>query len=572
MAANVERILARWNALKAARRNYETEWETLSEYCHLARQLTLTGGTPGSPLTGKVFDSLSFTAPQILAASLHANLTNPSTRWAKAAMRQEDLRSMDAVQDWSDDCSLRMDRARSASNFTSTAGEVYLELPVFGTGALLIEGKPPVRSVRWAKGKDGWVPTGFQVFAGFQYTAVPLGTYVIGEGRDGRVNTLIREVSKSVHAWAEEFGESRLPPSWASLLRDKPDEQKKLIHAVYPRTTDLWGQAATAMPFASVYFAEEGKRLVFESGYHTFPYAVPRWLKATGELYGRGQGHLALPDILILNERVEIRQWDWKMRLNPPLFQRPNAVRGDLNWTPGGRNYVDRPKEDIHIHYQPSSIAEALEQENRLEAKIRSTFFVDQILALPAPADDKIGGMSPYEVARRMEQVFRVLGPVYGNLEPEWLHAIVAREFDLMFRGGAFEPPPAAILMRPDADIDFVFDSPMSRAQRADDAAAVESAFATTGQLAQLLQDPAVWDNLDVDEGLRTIYEVRGVPAKVLKGADAVAETRAVRQEAMQQQQQQGDVLAASQVAKNLAPMVKAQQGGAGNAVQGQEG
>lgn len=560
MPSKAESVIRRYTDLKTARLPFESEWGTLADYCHLGRQLTFSGGVAGSVLTSKVFDSLSFVAPQILAASLHANLTNPSTRWSRVQLRQDDLRDLDEVQDWSDDCSMKQDRARAASNFTSAAGAAYLELPIFGTSPLLIDGKPPVRSLRWAKMPGGGMrPTGEQVFAGFLYTAVPIGTYVIAEGRDGRVDTLIREVKKSITAWAQEFGEARLPDTLQKLLARKPDELVPLLHAVYPRSTDPEKYTAEDLPFASDWIYEPEKFLVFSSGYHSFPYACPRWLKATGEVYGRGQGHLALPDIKVLNERVEIRQWDWKMRLAPPIFERPGAVRGDLQWAPGKRNFANS-KDDVWTVHQPSSIQEALEQENRLEAKIRATFFVDQIMALPSPADDKIGGMSPYEVARRMEQVFRVLGPVYGNLEPEWLKAIAEREFDLMWRGGAFEPPPAVLLQRPDADLDFVFDSPMSRAQRADDASAVEQAIATTAQVVQYTSDPAAWDNLDLDLGLRTIYEIRGVPAKVLRGGDAVAQLRATRQEAQVTQMQQQDALAGSEVAKNVAPLVKAMQ------------
>ncbi len=54
------------------------------------------------------------------------------------------------------------------------------------------------------------------------------------------------------------------------------------------------------MPYASDYVWKEKEVLLSEGGYRTFPYAVPRWSKATGEEYGRSLGMKMLPEIKMI--------------------------------------------------------------------------------------------------------------------------------------------------------------------------------------------------------------------------------------------------------------------------------
>ncbi len=51
------------------------------------------------------------------------------------------------------------------------------------------------------------------------------------------------------------------------------------------------------MPFASCYIEPDNKHEISQSGFNEFPYVVPRYLKASFEIYGRSPAMTALPDV-----------------------------------------------------------------------------------------------------------------------------------------------------------------------------------------------------------------------------------------------------------------------------------
>ena len=53
--------------------------------------------------------------------------------------------------------------------------------------------------------------------------------------------------------------------------------------------------------------AFEGRTLISESGFESFPYMVSRYVTAPREVYGRSPAMLALPDIKMINEMSDTR-------------------------------------------------------------------------------------------------------------------------------------------------------------------------------------------------------------------------------------------------------------------------
>src|SRR3546814_5795084 len=53
---------------------------------------------------------------------------------------------------------------------------------------------------------------------------------------DGRIDIVHREYKLTAEAAAREFGEDKLPDGIRRKLRDKPDDEIKCLHAIYPRT------------------------------------------------------------------------------------------------------------------------------------------------------------------------------------------------------------------------------------------------------------------------------------------------------------------------------------------------
>src|SRR5690606_1318901 len=108
-------------------------------------------------------------------------------------------------------------------------------------------------------------------------------------------------------------------------------------------------------------------------------------------------------------------------------------------------------------------------------------------------------------------------------------------ELDILARiPGALPPPPDA-LRRAGGMYEIEYDSPLNRAQRAEEGAAIARVLEGVAPLANL--DPSVLDAFDNDAIVRILADVNGVPQKALRSSEAVAALRQQRQQAQTLQQ-----------------------------------
>ena len=171
--------------------------------------------------------------------------------------------------------------------------------------------------------------------------------------------------------------------------------------------------------------------------------------------------------------------------------------------------------------------------------------------------------MTAFEFAKKIELLFRLMGPVYGRMEWEFLHRIVDITFALMLSGGDFSPPPPEVFDT-DGVVDVEFDNPISRAQRSGGVEALGMAAQDLAVIGQVY--PQVWDRIEPDKLSQYVVTTRGVPAKVTRSDDQIAVKR--EQDAKERQNQAAlqEALQVSEAMKNVAPMQKAMQGGNGKA------
>ena len=100
------------------------------------------------------------------------------------------------------------------------------------------------------------------------------------------------------------------------------------------------------MPFKSRYVAIDDMKMLAEGGFNEF-YVVPRYLKASYEIYGRSPAMNALPDVKMLNKMSEVTIKAAQKQIDPPLmipddgFILPVRIRsGGLNfYRSGSRSY-----------------------------------------------------------------------------------------------------------------------------------------------------------------------------------------------------------------------------------------
>ena len=514
-------IKKRYNEMSSNRGTWEDHWQEILDYVMPRKADIVTKRISGDKRTEVLFDSTAITANNLLAASLQGTLTSPSRQWFYLKIRNEEVNEDREVQLYLEDSAKRMYDVFNQTNFNTEVHELYLDLCSIGTGCLFVE--------EGNKGFDEDL---------IHFQTLHISEFYIHENVAGYIDTLYRKYKLTARQAVQEFGEDNVGPKILECASMKPDKKFNFIHAVEPREDyeRVFGESDTKLPFHSCHVCEEEKMVVRTGGYNEFPYLVPRWSKATGEIYGRSPSYNALPDIKTLNKAVEIGLKAWSKAIDPPLLVQDDGVIGRVRMTPGGITVI-RNDAAVKPFQSGANMQVTTFKEAELKTAIRQAYYSDQLQLQQGPQ------MTATEVQVRYELMQRLLGPTLGRFQSEFLNPLIERVFGIMFRADAFVQEPN-LLQGQSIDIEYV--GPLARSQRMEEAVAVERLYQLAMQLAQA--DPSIMDILDHDEAIRARAELLGVPKSVLRGRAEVDELRQARmqQQAMQQemmmQQQQAEI------------------------------
>ena len=528
--ANYEYIKKRLDRLGQERGTWEVNWQEILDYVMPRKADVVTLRTRGEKRTEVLFDSTAITANNLLAASLQGTLTSPSLPWFSIKLRDEELNENRDVQLWLEDTARRMYDTFNETNFNTEVHEMYLDLCSIGTAALFVE--------EGSKGFDK---------QGIHFNCLHIAEYYIQESIDGKVDTLYRKYKLTARQAVQEFGFDNVGEKIQTASKERPDHKFNFIHAVEP-TADYersTGKSATKLKFHSCHVCEEDKMVVRTGGYNEFPYLVPRWSKATGEIFGRSPSFNALPDIKTLNKAVEIGLKAWAKAIDPPLLVQDDGVIGRVRMTPAGitviRNDGAVKPLQIGTNWQITDL-----KENQLRTAIRQAYYSDQLQLQEGPQ------MTATEVQVRYELMQRLLGPTLGRFQSEFLNPLIERVFGIMYRAGALMQEPDIIK---GTKIDVEYLGPLARSQRMEESVAIERLYSLAMNIAQI--DPAIMDNIDHDEAVRLRGKLLGVPKTVLRGKDDVDNMRTMRAEQAQMAQMAQEQQALGKAQKDQAQAAK---------------
>jgi len=528
--ANYEYIKKRLDRLGQERGTWEVNWQEILDYVMPRKADVVTLRTRGEKRTEVLFDSTAITANNLLAASLQGTLTSPSLPWFSIKLRDEELNEDRNVQLWLEDTARRMYDTFNETNFNTEVHEMYLDLCSIGTAALFVE-----------EGSRGFDTDGIH------FNCLHIAEYYIQESIDGKVDTLYRKYKLTARQAVQEFGFDNVGEKIQTASKERPDHKFNFIHAVEP-TADYersTGKSATKLKFHSCHVCEEDKMVVRTGGYNEFPYLVPRWSKATGEIFGRSPSFNALPDIKTLNKAVEIGLKAWAKAIDPPLLVQDDGVIGRVRMTPAGitviRNDGAVKPLQIGTNWQITDL-----KENQLRTAIRQAYYSDQLQLQEGPQ------MTATEVQVRYELMQRLLGPTLGRFQSEFLNPLIERVFGIMYRAGALMKEPD-IIQGTKIDVEYL--GPLARSQRMEESVAIERLYSLAMNIAQI--DPAIMDNIDHDEAVRLRGKLLGVPKTVLRGKDDVDNMRTMRAEQAQMAQMAQEQQALGKAQKDQAQAAK---------------
>ena len=525
LAAELKNNLSK---LMEKRSNWEIHWQEVADYM-LPRKADITLERPkGDKRHIKIFDGTATHSLELLASSLHGMLTSSVNRWFGLRFKETAVNQDDQAREWLEDVTDKMYLAISRSNFQQEVFETYFDLIAFGTSCLQIE-----------EDKEDII----------RFSSRHIKEIYISEDSRGMVNCIYRRFKMSAKATVDKFGLEILSKKTQDTFKKSPFDDIELVHVVKPR--DMYNPRKMDkqnMPFVSIYFEYDTGHIVSQGGFKEFPYVVPRYLKASNELYGRSPAMSALSDVKILNKMVEIGMKAAAKQVDPPLLVPDDSMLMPIRMSPGSINYYRSGSRDrIETLNIGANNPLGLNMEDQRRQAISQTFHVDQLLIT------ENRNMTATEVVQRNQEKMRILGPVLGRLQSELLQPMIIRIFNIMMRNGLFPEAPE-ILLNQEIDVEYV--SPMALAQRGEELNSIVKGLELFGNISQLA--PATLDYIDPPGLIKNLIKILGLPATMIRSDAEVQQIAEEKAEAQQQQAETQQQIAESEMARNVAPAVQA--------------
>ena len=329
--------------------NFRNVWQEIQDFVVPWRDPVISQIAQGQKETDFIFDSTASHALTLAAAAMGGLTTPQGMQWFKYTTPDQELNKLQEIGAWTEDTTQRALAALNHSNFAAEDQMIRSDLLAFGTAGLMMVEKPPVAS---------------RIHPGFVFRALPVGSFVVSENQDGIVDTIYRKLSRTAISLQREFGPERVGRHVNDLCEKNPDTVVRLLQAIAPRNGDeispdndvsvppkrrpwtniLMVMDNTDMPLSSqsAGFSPISKpiHVIMEGGFFEMPALVPRWLKMSGESYGRSPIMNAMPDIRTLNRAVELRLKAWQLAIAPPVVTADRGVIGDVRLNPYGRTHV----------------------------------------------------------------------------------------------------------------------------------------------------------------------------------------------------------------------------------------
>jgi hypothetical protein len=423
-------------------------------------------------------------------------------------------------------------RYNPKGNFANQTNEVYRNLGKYGTACLFVDD---------------------DIGKHIRYKSIHLSELFIAENAAGHVDTVYRKFQYTAHQAATAWGEDALPDLLKEQLKNNPDEKYWFIHAVEPNDDYIPGLFNhKGMKWSSVYICADTKDIVSEGGYRTMPYAVSRYYTNTNEIYGRSPIMDVLPDIKTLNkiERTNLRAEE--MITNPPVLLPADGALKAFNLKPGGLNYggVSPDGKQMAIPFQTGANTEVSNKRADQKRDVINNAMKIKLFQILVETPE----MTATEAMYRQQEKGALLAPIMGRQQCELLGPIIERELDILSHSGILPPMPPVIKQLLGGNVDISYESPLAKAQRADEGIGIMNTLQALGTIAQY--DPSVVQMIDYQAVARELVNINGAPVSILKTPEQIAAEK--QQQA--QQAQLNNILQAAPVAAQTAQTLQQMQ------------
>jgi hypothetical protein len=538
-------IIRRQERAASKRGNWESHWEEIAKRV-LPRQSDTftTRGTnssmQGEKKTDEMYDATAAFALERFASAFEGMLTPRNQKWHRLRASDPSLNRDPEVLRWFDDATNLLFQYRYApkANYASQQHEAYMSLGAFGTGVVFIDKLSPT---------------------GLRYKTIHLAECYFEENHQGVIDCNYRRFKMTARQIAQRASESipeslrwRLPEKAAKALEKEPDTEFEIIHFVGPREDKIVGRLDyRGMDYDACYVFVEGKEMLHEGGYTTFPYAISRYVTAPGETYGRSPAMMVLPNIKVLNEQKKTVLKQGHRIVDPVLLAHDDGVLDTFSLKPGAINYGSMTGDGKRlVDVLPTGNLAIAQEMMDAEKQIINDAFLITLFQIQLENNQR---QTATEVIERAREKGALLAPTMGRQQSEALGPMIERELDVLAADGKLPPMPRA-LIEAEGEYSVLYDSPLSRSMRAEEAGGFMRWMEMGTLLANGTQTPEALDWIEADTAMPELAEILAVPPRWITLPDKVEEKR-------QGRSQQAAVATMIEGAPAVAGLVKAGAG-----------
>jgi Bacteriophage head to tail connecting protein len=433
------------------------------------------------------------------------------------------------------------------SNFYQQVPILYRSVSRFATGAMMME-----------RDLKNFV----------RFTTFPIGSYYISNNNEGVADSFCRMYRMKVRQIVEEFckdEEGKVTEESLSNLTEatltmwnnqaRREEWVSIVLMIWPNPEYDPNKARYDSKFDRYaikyyeYGRNDGGKILREEGMPFFPVYCPRWYRQPTDAYGvDSPGFKARAPIRRMFKSIEMWLQSMSKVLEPPMVADPavgGATGGGIGTTPNyltiapggaGQGKTFGPAYQIQPDLKAGQEfieACALEIDRICKADIFRRFGNDQRETPPTAT----------EVLERVKEDSRVLGPMFGSFNFEWLQRM-GRDMYWMFLEDKVIPPAPAKMHGANLKIEII--SRIAIALKQGDVQSINAfvQFVTMVAQAKAIQGTEM---LNADEIIDYALKIFNLPPKFVYGGQALAKIRQniarinQQQQKMQQQQHVAD-------------------------------
>ena len=512
MNLDVKKLIRRYESASQERANFSNHWQQIAEVLSPAGAVfTSRNSTQGAKDNRHIYDTTGTHANELLSSGFFSLLTNPTVPWFQLTTTDPTINTMRDVQTWLTDVSRIMSHEiqRPQTGFTTAMHEFYLEYGAYGNGTMFVTEKKDRTSLL--------------------FLTLPLAECFYVENDEGQIDTLIRSYRRTGYQLIEHFGETNIHPA---IMKDinagNHNTRYEILHFIMPNLmASMHGVYSYELPFLSVYIDKTHEQFLSVSGFDEKPFMAARFYKMPQEIYGRGPGSSALPDMNMLQEMSKTILRGAQKIVDPPLQMPDQGFLTPPNTAPGRVNYYRTGQgERIEPLLTGGRPDIGLDLMTSIQNRVREIFFVDQLQLNIGPQ------MTATEVMQRTEEKQRLMGPVIGRASTELLSPLLIRCFGILMRAGKLPEPPLPMYTS-DAKLKITYTSPIFKAQE-------QVAANNIMRAAQVLlpfqgADPTIMDAFSPDNVARGVAEMFNLDPRYLRTQRQIDEVREQRAQAQMQ-------------------------------------